>query len=233
MFKSIVFHERRPELTREQFMNHWLNVHAPMSDGVHDLYGYVCGEVLSEIGTADLPALELSAAIDGVAQMWFEQADGIVNLPRQPKVKEWFSDGPNFIGRRNRLMAEEKLIVPPLRTTGVDPKLVFLLTCSPDADKTTFRKNIEQACSLMDETRFAGLGLAVSNIVSSPISASVPTFPMAPIDSVIEVWLQDKEDADAASHAVIRKLTMAQPKIEIAGVRIFLTKDTVIRRPLN
>jgi hypothetical protein len=56
---------------------------------------------------------------------------------------------------------------------------------------------------------------------------------MAPIDSVVEVWLQDKEDAEAASRAVIRKLTTAQPKIEIAGVRIFLTKDTVIRKPLN
>jgi hypothetical protein len=233
MFKSIVFHERRPDFTRAQFMDHWLNVHAPMSDGVDDLYGYVCGEVLREIEIGELPAFEFSATIDGVAQMWFEQPDGIVNLPRQPKVKEWFSDGPNFIGRRTRFMAEEKLIVPPLRTTGVDPKLVILLTCWPEADKAAFRKHIEQVCSLMDETRFAGLGLTVSNIVSSPISASVPTFPMAPIDSAVEVWLQDKEDAEAASRAVIRKLIEAHPKLEIAGARTFLTEDTVIRRPLH
>ena len=234
MYKSIVFHERLPRLTRAQFMNHWLNVHAPMSNGVQDLYGYVCGEVLREIDTADLPSLEFSAAIDGIAQMWFEQDDGLTRLPRQPKVKEWFSDGPNFIGRRTRFMAEEKVIVPPLRTTGVDPKLVFLFACDPSADKAAFKKNLEQVCSLMDETHFAGFGLTgVQDPFSSPVSASVPTFPMGSIDTVVEVWLQDEGDAPAASGIVIRSLVEAQPTIGNAATRIFLTRDTAIRMPVN
>lgn len=214
-------------------MHHWLHVHAPMSHGAEDLYGYVCGEVLGEMPTNPFSTLEMSAAIDGVAQMWFEHEDGLSRLPRQPKVKEWFGDGPNFIGRRMRFMADENVIVPPLRTANADPKLVFLVARDRSVDEVAFRQAIDGAGKQMNEARFAGLGLAISHIVSSPLSASVPTFPMANIDSVVEVWLQDEEDGHAATEAVITKLLEAPRKLAIAGARIFLVRDTVIRRPAS
>src|SRR5215510_5321097 len=125
MYKSVVLHERRPEFTRQRFMDHWLNIHAPMSEGAEELYGYVCSEVIEQFELPGIAPFPLEAAVDGIAQMWFETPDGLVTLPRQQRVKEWFSDGPNFIGRRMRFMADEKVVAPPQRMNGRTPKLML------------------------------------------------------------------------------------------------------------
>ena len=230
MYKSIVLHERRPEFTRQRFMDHWLNIHAPMSEGAEELYGYVCNEVIEQFTLSAIPAFELQADVDGIAQMWFEQPDGLITLPRQPRVKEWFNDGPNFIGRRMRFVGDEKIVVRPKRLSGSTPKLMLFFVRAENSNADTFRSRIEIAFRSPSLQQLSGSGSTLAHIVDSPTSASVVGFPMPLVDTVAEIWFPELKSAVHAATTVAAELK-AMRSLGIGGARAFATMETVIRTP--
>jgi uncharacterized protein (TIGR02118 family) len=67
----ISFVRRRPSLTREQFADHWANVHAPLARRHHPgLWRYVQNIVISPL-TPDAPE------VDGIAELGFRTADDL------------------------------------------------------------------------------------------------------------------------------------------------------------
>lgn len=121
MYKSCGIQVRQEGKTHEQFMDHWINVHAAKSEGIgpeNGLYGYVNNEVLGFVTPEEYPKLEILDQVDGIAQMWFDQIDGLQALGALPQVQAWFSDGPNYCGNRVGLTLEENVIKAP----GIAPR---------------------------------------------------------------------------------------------------------------
>ena len=66
MIKSISLLTRRPELTHDQFMRHWVEIHAPLAHAVPGMRRYVQNHIEGTRSRADIPETEIE--VDGIAE---------------------------------------------------------------------------------------------------------------------------------------------------------------------
>ena len=100
---------RRPDLTHEQFVRHWVDIHAPLAHAVPGVRRYVQNHIAGERTRADIPATEV--AIDGVAELWFDDQAAMEAAARSPEMKALHADGARFIGRIRSYIGDEKVVI--------------------------------------------------------------------------------------------------------------------------
>src|SRR5580698_8421037 len=110
MIKVVGLLTRRPELTHEQFVRHWLEIHAPLAHAVPGLRRYVQSHIVGERTRPDIPTTELD--IDGIAELWYDDRAAMEQAGASPEAKRLHADGALFIGRIKTFVIEEKVIVP-------------------------------------------------------------------------------------------------------------------------
>jgi uncharacterized protein (TIGR02118 family) len=71
MIKTIGLLTRKPGWTHEQFVRHWVDVHAPLAHAVPGLRRYVQNHIRGERRRADIE--ETAVEIDGIAELWFDR----------------------------------------------------------------------------------------------------------------------------------------------------------------
>ncbi|MGH7113219.1 MAG: EthD domain-containing protein, partial [Stellaceae bacterium] len=70
MIKSVGLLTRKTGLSHEDFVKHWLEVHAPLAHGVPGVRRYVQSHIQGERTRPDIPTTELD--IDGIAELWYD-----------------------------------------------------------------------------------------------------------------------------------------------------------------
>lgn len=110
MIKSVGLLTRRAGLTHEQFVHHWLHVHAPLAHAVPGVLRYVQSHILEERTRVDIPATDVE--IDGIAELWYEDREAMARAMATPEAKALHADGALFIGRIKSYVVEEKQIIP-------------------------------------------------------------------------------------------------------------------------
>ena len=110
MIKTIGLLTRRPELTHEQFVEHWFEIHAPLAHAVPGVRRYVQNHIIEERTRPDIPTTEL--AIDGIAELWYDDFAAMERANASPEAKRLHADGALFIGRIKSYVIEEKVIIP-------------------------------------------------------------------------------------------------------------------------
>ncbi len=109
MIKSISLLVRRPELTHEQFVKHWLEIHAPLALKVSGIRRYVQSHIVDERRRPDIPAIGVE--IDGIAELWYDDRDTMTRVLASPEMKALHADGALFIGRIQSFIVEEKVVI--------------------------------------------------------------------------------------------------------------------------
>ena len=109
MIKTIGLLTRKDGWTHEQFMKHWIEIHAPLALAVPGLRRYVQNHIQAERTRPDIPATGVE--IDGVAELWFDDQAALEAAARTPEMKALHADGAKFIGRIKSYVVEEKFIV--------------------------------------------------------------------------------------------------------------------------
>jgi uncharacterized protein (TIGR02118 family) len=109
MIKSISLLTRRPELTHEQFVRHWVEIHAPLAHAVPGMRRYVQNHILGTRARPDIP--ETDVAVDGIAETWFDDRESMARANASPEAKRLHDDGALFIGRIKSFIVEEKFII--------------------------------------------------------------------------------------------------------------------------
>ena len=109
MIKTIGLLARKDGWTHEQFMKHWVEIHAPLALAVPGLRRYVQNHIQAARGRADIP--ETKVEIDGVAELWFDDQAALEAAAREPEMKALHADGAKFIGRIKSYVVEEKFII--------------------------------------------------------------------------------------------------------------------------
>jgi uncharacterized protein (TIGR02118 family) len=109
MIKSLSLLTRRPELTHEQFVEHWLEIHGPLALKVPGLRRYVQSHIIDERTRPDIPTTDV--AIDGIAETWYDDRAAMERANASPEAKALHADGALFIGRIKSFITEEKVIV--------------------------------------------------------------------------------------------------------------------------
>jgi uncharacterized protein (TIGR02118 family) len=109
MIKTIGLLTRKDGWTREQFMKHWVEIHAPLAHAVPGLRRYVQNHIKGERTRADIPATNV--AIDGIAELWFDDQAALEAAARTPEMKALHDDGAKFIGRIRSYVVNEKFVI--------------------------------------------------------------------------------------------------------------------------
>jgi uncharacterized protein (TIGR02118 family) len=110
MIKSLSLLTRKPHLSHEEFVRHWLEIHAPLAHAVPGVRRYVQNHIVDERHRADIPTTEV--AVDGVAELWFDDRDAMARANASPEAKRLHADGALFIGGIKTFVIEEKTIIP-------------------------------------------------------------------------------------------------------------------------
>ena len=109
MIKTIGLLTRKDGWTHEQFMKHWVEIHAPLALAVPGLRRYVQNHIQAERTRADIN--ETKVEIDGVAELWFDDQAALEAAARTPEMKALHADGAKFIGRVKSYVVEEKFVI--------------------------------------------------------------------------------------------------------------------------
>jgi len=110
LIKSISLLTRRPEISHEEFVRHWVEIHAPLAHAVPRLQRYVQSHIVAERTRADIETLAVE--IDGIAELWYESVEDLRFAMTTPEAKILHDDGATFIGKIKTFTIEEKVIVP-------------------------------------------------------------------------------------------------------------------------
>jgi uncharacterized protein (TIGR02118 family) len=110
VIKSISLLSRKAGLTHEQFVRHWVDVHAPLAHAVPGLRRYVQSHIVQERRRPDIPALDV--AIDGIAELWYDDHESMARALASAESKALHADGALFIGRIKTFTVAERVIVP-------------------------------------------------------------------------------------------------------------------------
>jgi uncharacterized protein (TIGR02118 family) len=127
MIKSISLLTRRPELSHDEFVRHWVEIHAPLAHAVPGVRRYVQNHIEGERRRADIPTTEI--AVDGIAELWYDDRAAMDRGNASAEAKRLHDDGALFIGGIKSFIVEEKGDHPHIRVrnAGVSP------ACGPEA----------------------------------------------------------------------------------------------------
>ena len=110
MIKSLSLLTRRPEFTHEQFVRHWLEIHAPLAHAVPGIRRYVQSHIVDERTRPDIPTTEVQ--VDGIAEHWFDNLEAMQRSNATPQARALHADGALFIGQIKSFVIDEKQIIP-------------------------------------------------------------------------------------------------------------------------
>jgi uncharacterized protein (TIGR02118 family) len=110
VIKSISLLTRKAGLTHEEFVRHWLEIHAPLAHAVPGVRRYLQSHIIGERTRPDIPTTEVE--VDGIAELWFDDRAAMERSNASPEAKRLHADGALFIGRIKTFIVEEKVIIP-------------------------------------------------------------------------------------------------------------------------
>ena len=110
MIKSIALLTRKEGLSHEEFVKHWLEVHAPLAHAVPGVRRYVQSHIVEARARPDIPTTDVE--IDGIAELWYDDRAAMERANASLEARALHADGASFIGRIKSFITEEKVIIP-------------------------------------------------------------------------------------------------------------------------
>jgi uncharacterized protein (TIGR02118 family) len=110
MIKVLGLLTRKPHLTHEEFVKHWLEIHAPLAHAVPGVRRYVQSHIIGTRTRPDIP--ETDVEVDGIAELWYDDQQAMARAAATPEMKRLTDDGALFIGQIKSFVIEEKQIIP-------------------------------------------------------------------------------------------------------------------------
>jgi uncharacterized protein (TIGR02118 family) len=100
---------RKPGISHEEFVKHWVEIHAPMARACPGIGRYALTIINSSSKRNGMAAFDIE--VDGIAELWFKDKASFDAYSMSPATKRLRDDGATFIGREIDFIAEEKIII--------------------------------------------------------------------------------------------------------------------------
>jgi len=100
---------RKPGMSHEEFVKHWVEIHAPMARACPGIGRYTLTIINSSSTRKDVAPFDIQ--VDGIAELWFKDKASFDAYSSSPATKRLRDDGATFIGREIDFVAEEKIII--------------------------------------------------------------------------------------------------------------------------
>ena len=85
MIKVVGLLTRKPELTHEQFVKHWFEIHGPLAHAVPGVRRYVQSHIVGTRTRPDIP--ETDVEVDGIAELWYDDQAALARAAATPEMK--------------------------------------------------------------------------------------------------------------------------------------------------
>jgi uncharacterized protein (TIGR02118 family) len=112
MIKILGLLTRKDGITREEFVRHWFDIHAPLAHAVPGIRRYVQSHITGTRTRPDVP--ETDVEVDGIAELWYDDMASFQRAAATPEMKALTDDGALFIGQIKTYVIEERQIIPLL-----------------------------------------------------------------------------------------------------------------------
>ena len=100
---------RKPELTHEEFVDHWENVHGPFALKVPRIRRNVQSHITGQHFRPDIPTQ--IDDVDGIAELWYDSLEDLEASSASPEAKALYADGALIIGKIRTFIIDEKEII--------------------------------------------------------------------------------------------------------------------------
>jgi uncharacterized protein (TIGR02118 family) len=100
---------RKPGTSHEEFVKHWVEIHAPMARACPGIGRYTLTIINSSSKRNGMAPFDIE--VDGIAELWFKDKAAFDAYSSSPATKRLRDDGATFIGREIDFIAEEKVII--------------------------------------------------------------------------------------------------------------------------
>jgi len=111
MIKVLSLLSRKDGITHEEFVRHWLEIHAPLAHAVPGIRRYVQSHIVDTLSRPDIP--DTAVEVDGIAELWYDDEAAMQRAVASPEMKRLTDDGALIIGRIKTYIIDEKQIIPP------------------------------------------------------------------------------------------------------------------------
>ena len=111
MIKRMSLLKRKPEMTSEQFDEHWLKIHGPMIAELPGLRHYVQNKPSEKVsGAAQIPVTDAGDQVDGITELYFDSVEDMEAAYTSEQGQKCFADGQLFIGSATTFTVTERII---------------------------------------------------------------------------------------------------------------------------
>jgi uncharacterized protein (TIGR02118 family) len=110
MIKMLGLLTRKEDISHEEFVRHWFDIHGPLALAVPGIRRYVQSHITGTRTRPDIP--ETDVEVDGIAELWYDDLESMQRAGASPEMKRLTDDGALFIGRIKSYVIEERQIIP-------------------------------------------------------------------------------------------------------------------------
>jgi uncharacterized protein (TIGR02118 family) len=227
LIKSIAFLARKPGLSRQDFLRHWLDVHVPMCHVVPGLRGYAVSPVVETQVRPDVPVLPMGE-FDGVAQVWFDSLEARAAAAASPEGKRWHADGGTIIGNIRMFVTREQFVVP-VPANRPKFKTLSVIKRKPEFSAEKFHHEWAVVHAPMARAVPGLRGFTLNEVVEEQFRPDIPPFPLdGPVDGFTESWWDSPASRAQMVASAEGKAWFAHGSTFIGHVRSILLEEHVI-----
>jgi uncharacterized protein (TIGR02118 family) len=227
LIKSISFLARKPSLSREDFVRHWLDVHVPMCHAVPGLRGYAVSTVVEHQSRPDVPSLPMGE-FDGVAQVWFDSLEARAQAAASAEGKRWHADGGTIIGGIRSFVTRERFIVP-VPSNRPAFKTLSVIKRKPELSAKEFHHEWAMVHAPMARAVPGLRGFTLSEIVEEQFRPDIAPLALdGPLDGFTESWWDSPQSRAQMVASAEGKAWFAHGSTFIGHVRSILLQERVV-----
>lgn len=219
MVKLILFLKRKPGLSVEHFQQEWKTSHAEIARRIPGLRGYVQSHVLPAGYRKGEPA------IDGIAELWFDDADAFREAGRSPEFAATRVDGDRLRdpGQARLVLTEEHLIKPgESPANGV--KNVELVLRRKDIPVEQFHRYWREHHGPLAAKIGPMLRYVQSHAIDDPATRA--------FDGIASTWFDDTDAMRASARTdEYRRTREDEPAFVTVPLAFVITREVVILPP--
>jgi uncharacterized protein (TIGR02118 family) len=189
MVKVFALIPRRPDISDEQFHQHWSTTHADHAKRITTLQRYVQSHRIDP-GVADLE----DSIYEGVAEVWFVDLATAAGMGEDPNYVDYAqADEPNFIDleRLTFVMTAEEVVREGAQVLKEDPgaKAMLLLRRRAGLEPAAFAGQLRDAGSaIADAAPDATRVVVCTALADTYTDEAEPAF-----DGIVELWFDSAE----------------------------------------
>lgn len=215
---------RKPDLTPEQFRQHWRDVHGPLAAKLPGLRRYHQNYVVDR-EQRGIHYARGAHEFDGFSELWFDDLPSMsAAFATTQQVRELGEDEARFIGALKLVTAIPHVVIP--KPSGVPLiKRMSILKRRGDISSEKFKSEWFDIHSFLVKRLPEVKGYTQNLIFDRAHGRGRPaTYDELSIDGIVELWFTDINSIDAAFASDAGKTLMTHATEFIAGISTFLVE---------